>query len=161
MKNQQEFFIKMAIAAWSLQIDRASKLFDSLTDTQLQKQVSENRNTGVYLLGHLTAIHDEMLPLLGVGEKMYPALGEVFVKNPDKSNLDKPLPHQLRMYWKEINSTLLLKLNAIDTNEWFDRHAAVTEEDFRIDPQRSKLNILLIRTSHIAYHIGQVVLLKK
>jgi hypothetical protein len=80
MENQNEFIIKLALEAWQLQINRATKLFESLTDAQLQKQVAPNRNSGVYLLGHLTAIHDAMFSLLGIGERLYPQLDTIFEK---------------------------------------------------------------------------------
>ncbi len=39
--------------------------------------------------------------------------------------------------------------------------AAVTAEDFAREPHRNKLNIVLNRTGHVSYHLGQLVLLKK
>jgi hypothetical protein len=46
----------------------------------------------VYLVGHLAAISDAMLPLLAFGEKQFPQLENVFIDNPDKSGLAKSLP---------------------------------------------------------------------
>ena len=57
----------MALDGWNSQIKRTNQLFDSLTDEQLANEVAPNRNTGVYLLGHLAAVHDGMLALLGLG----------------------------------------------------------------------------------------------
>ena len=70
MENQHDGITKLALNAWQTQLDRTTKLFESLSDEQLQKQVAPNRNTGVYLLGHLIAVHDAMLPLLGFGNQI-------------------------------------------------------------------------------------------
>ena len=43
--------------------------------------------------------------------------------------------------------------------EWFTRHANITEADFPKEPHRNRLNVLLSRTNHLAYHRGQMVLL--
>jgi hypothetical protein len=50
--------------------------------------------------------------------------------------------------------------DTLSTEQWFQRHTAVSEVDFEKEPHRNKLNVLLSRTSHIAYHLGQLVLLK-
>jgi hypothetical protein len=44
--------------------------------------------------------------------------------------------------------------------EWFEKHTAVSAEDFINEPHRNKLNIIITRTSHLNYHTGQLVLLK-
>ncbi len=90
VKDPQQLFVNMALDAWNIQIDRTNKLFNSLSDDQLGQEVAPGRNSGIYLLGHLTAVHDALFPLLGLGEKFYPQLDEIFIKNPDKSGLAKP-----------------------------------------------------------------------
>lgn len=159
--NQQQITIKMAIDAWNMYITRADKLFDLLSDEQLNEQVASGRNTGIYLLGHLTAVHDALFPLLTSGEKLYPALEEVFIRNPDKSGIEKPVTKDLRNYWSEVNNKLFEYFNQFTVNEWFQKHNAVSDEDFDKEPYRNKLNVLLNRTSHLAYHLGQLAFLKK
>jgi hypothetical protein len=44
-------------------------------------------------------------------------------------------------------------------DQWFEKHAALSEEDFSREPYRNKLNIIITRTSHLQYHTGQLVLL--
>ena len=61
--DQQQLIIKMALDAWHVYINRTDKLFNELTDEQLVNEVAPGRNTGIYLLGHLAAVHDAMLPL--------------------------------------------------------------------------------------------------
>jgi hypothetical protein len=161
VKEQQELFVKMALDAWNIQIDRTTKLFNALTDDQLKQEVAPGRNSGIYLLGHLTAVHDALFPLLGLGEKLYPELDEIFVRNPDKSPLEKPETKLLRNYWNEANAKLDKHFNNFSVEEWFQRHTAISETDFEKEPHRNRLNVLLNRTAHLANHLGQLIFLKK
>ena len=101
LTDAKELFIKMAIMAWDTHIDRMNKLLDELTDEQLAAQTATGRNTGIYLLGHLTAVHDRIIPLLGVGERLFPQLEELFVTSPDKSGLSFPSVTELKKYWNQ------------------------------------------------------------
>lgn len=157
----QQLFIKMALDAWNVQVDRTTKLIDSLSDDQLQQEVSPGRNSGSYLLGHLTAVHDALFPLLGFGQRLYPQLDEVFVKNPDKSGMPKPPAQVLRNNWSEVNKKLSNYFNQLGLEEWFQKHNAVSDADFEKEPHRNRLNVLLNRTNHLANHLGQLILLKK
>jgi hypothetical protein len=155
-----ELFIKMTVAAWDAQCVRVSKLFDELSDEQLAGETAPGRNTGIYLLGHLVAVTDGMLPLLGFGEKLYPQLETVFLTSPDKSGLETPSVAELRKYWKEVNAKLSAAITTTTSNEWFAKHTAVSAEDFAKEPLRNKLNVLISRTNHQSYHLGQLIYLK-
>jgi uncharacterized damage-inducible protein DinB len=161
MTEQKELFVEMALNSWNDQLNRSGKLFDSLTDAELEQHVAPNRNTGKYLLGHLTAVHDALLPLLGLGDKLYPELEEAFVRNPESAQPYGPGIQQLRGYWNKVNQTLSSKFNGMSTEEWFDRHNSVSPEDFKKEPHRNKLNVLLSRTNHLSYHRGQLIFLQK
>jgi hypothetical protein len=160
MQNQP-LFVKMALLTWEGQLKRVTNLFNSLTEEQLLQEIAPGRNTGIYLMGHLIAIHDGLLPLFGLGERLHPELEEIFVKSPDKSGKMMPSLSQLKEYWTEVHSHLEEKLAGLSEEQWFQRHNSVSEEDFQKEPHRNKLNVLLGRSTHIAYHLGQLVLLKK
>ena len=51
----------------------------------MQKQIAPNRNRGSYLLGHLIAVHDDMLILLDMGGKLFPDLERPFIKLADQT----------------------------------------------------------------------------
>ena len=169
MENQQaasmgqagnELFVKMAISAWDTQYSRVNKLFETLTDEQLLTHTAPGRNRGIYLLGHLTAVADGMLPLLGLGEKLYPQLEPFFIRTPDKTKPDLAIA-ELKTYWKEVNAKLSGAMNQLSPSEWFMKHTAVSEEDFVKEPFRNRLNVLINRTNHLSYHLGQLVYLDK
>lgn len=156
-----DLFVKMAINNWQGEIDAANKLLDELSDENLALEIAPGRNRGIYLLGHLTAIHDMMLPLLRFQQSTYPELQPIFVDAPDKTADAIPAAKQLRQQWKEVNDLLLQYIKALPADEWFTRHASISEGDFPKEPHRNRLNVLLNRTNHAGYHRGQLALLKK
>ena len=159
MQTQQELYIRIALDSWNIQIGRTNKLLESLADEKLQQEVSPNRNSGVYLLGHLTAIQDGMLPLLNFGHRLYPQLEDIFIKNPDKSLLSKPSVSLVRRYWKDVNSVLASHFIKLKPEEWLKKHTAISDEDFAKEPHRNRLSVLLNRTNHLSYHFGQLAFL--
>ena len=46
----------------------------------------------------------------------------------------------------------------MSSSDWVQRHSAVSEEDFAKDASRNRFSILLSRTNHLSYHLGQAVL---
>lgn len=155
-----ELLIKMITESWGKQIIATDKLFDNLSDEALMQEVSPGRNRGVYLLGHLTTVHDLMLPLLRFEEAKYPELKAVFLTSPDKAVDAIPPAHQLRQQWKDVNETLSNHIKNLPADDWFTRHSNISEEDFLKEPQRNRLNVLLDRTIHLSNHRGQLLLLK-
>jgi hypothetical protein len=160
MSDQNKLMVKQVLDAWNAHLASTYKLFNELPDEQIERQVVPGRNTGTYLFGHLVAIHDAMFPLLGIGDKLYPQLEEAFIKKPDKSELEKPSVKELRTYWGEVHSALGTHFNKLTVDEWLQKHTAVSEEDFVKEPHRNRLNVLLSRTNHLAYHFGQLAFFK-
>lgn len=152
-------FVKMVIDRWNGSIVSLNKNLSVLTDDQLHKAVAPGKNRGIYLLGHLIAVHDEMLVLLALGDKLYPELYEPFIKQADNINTQLPSAVELREMWEKQNTHLQAKFEQVQPEEWFGRHTAVSAEDFAKEPHRNKLNIIISRTSHLQYHTGQIVLL--
>lgn len=157
--TNEEIFVKMAIDAWSQQVNATNSTFDKLTDERLMDEVSPSKNRGIYLLGHLVAVHDRMLPLLRFEDPAYPELTPIFIEAPDKTVSDLPPVSQLREQWKIINEKLQDHFNGLSPADWLTRHASVSEEDFVKEPHRNRLNVLLSRTNHLANHRGQLAML--
>jgi DinB superfamily len=158
--NTNQVIIKMMLDRWNGAIKYFDTVLNEITDEQLQKEIAPGKNRGIYLLGHLIAVHDDMLVLLDMGDKLFPELSEPFIKSPDKLITVIPAATTLREYWKRSNEVLTQRFNSLKPEEWFQKHTAVTAEDFSTEPHRNKLNILLTRTTHLTYHTGQFVLLK-
>ena len=155
-----ETTLKMLLDRWNGSIKNINTLLDQLSDEQLQKEIAPGKNRGIYLLGHLIAVHDDMLVLMDLGEKLYPELREPFLNSADKVITAVPSASTLREYWAKQCELMNQKFASLQPEEWFAKHTAVSAEDFSKEPHRNKLNILLTRTTHLAYHTGQLVLLK-
>jgi hypothetical protein len=158
--SHDTIFVKMVLSAWQTQNTRVNELLAALTDEQLLAETAPGRNTGIYLLGHFAAINDRLFTLLDLGVRLHPELDEIFIDNPDKSGKTMPAIDELKKYWMEINSKLTKYFNSMQPAEWFIKHTAVSEEDFIQEPQRNKLNVLITRAVHQAYHLGQMAYLK-
>ena len=159
--TSQKLSVQVAINSWRLVLERTNKIFSDLTEDELLKEVAPGRNRLIYLWGHLTAIHDAMFPILGLGARLRPELDAIFVSSPDKTGAQLPPAGELRKYWDEVNATLLAQFTTLSADEWLQRHYAVSEEDYAKDPTRNRLAVLLSRTNHMSYHLGQMTLALK
>lgn len=157
---QPALFINMVITEWDKQNNNFNKLLSSLSEQQLAKEIAPGKNTGIYLVGHLIAISDAMLPLLGFSEKLFPQLQEPFVNTPDKTGQVFPSLNELKEQLNSVNAKLSGSMQSTSEEEWFQRHMAVSEEDFAKEPHRNKLNVIINRSNHMSYHLGQLALLK-
>ncbi len=155
-----DIVVKIILDNWFNTVNQADKLLDSLSDEQLMKDVAPGRNSGIYLLGHLTAVHDHMLPLLGFEEREYPGFLDVFIKNPDKSGQQMPSLSSLRAAWSTTNAKLEKHFRSLEPADWLMKHTSVSAEDFAKEPHRNRLNVVLSRTTHLSNHLGQLLLLK-
>ncbi|MBK6400382.1 MAG: DinB family protein [Bacteroidetes bacterium] len=158
--TKDQIIVKMVMDRWNASIENCNKLLNAVNDEQLQREVAPGKNRGIYLLGHLIAVHDSMLVLLNMGEKKYPELSKAFLEEADKVVTEIPSAKDLRSKWNEQKEDMKQKFERLTSDNWFERHTSVSEEDFAKEPHRNKLNILLTRTTHLQYHIGQLVYLK-
>lgn len=153
-----EQVIQQAISLWATRNTLVNNFFNKYKDEDYLAEVAPGRNRAIYLLGHLIATNDGMLPLFGLGNRLFPEL-EAFSGNPDRSFELNHSIEELKERWNTLNATLSDHFNNMSVAEWMDRHTAVSAEDFAKEPQRNKLNVLLGRTNHQSYHAGQLNLL--
>ena len=84
-----------------------------------------------------------------------------FIDSADKAVAD-PIPvAELRQAWKFVHETLSAHFEQLSPAEWLERHSTVSEEDFAKEPHRNRLAILMSRTGHVSYHLGQLMLRSK
>ncbi|GAB2818369.1 DinB family protein [Ferruginibacter profundus] len=154
-----EQIIQQIINAWQAQNKTVTDFFNKYSDDVYLKEVAPGRNRPTYLLGHLIASNDGMLPLFGLGKRLFPQYEAMFIKNPDKAVADIPSIAILKNDWEKLNNTLSDHFSKMTTADWLSKHTAVSDEDFAKEPLRNKLNVLIGRTNHQSYHRGQVNLL--
>ena len=125
----EQALVTSAVNSWKTSIERADKIFSPLNDEQLQKEVAPGKNRLIYLLGHLTAVHDRMLPLLGLGERLHPELDALFITSPDKTVAELPAAGELKKSWNAVNGKVIP----------FARSQERTHKDF-VSAHRSETN---------------------
>ena len=155
------FCVALLLKTWKTQIDRADKLFEALSSEEVLQEIAPGRNRLLYLWGHLTVAHDSMLALLGLRERLHPDFDVAFMSNPDRSRADIPSHDQVRGAWNVVNAELWKGFEKMSWSDWVQRHSAVSEEDFAKDASRNRFAVLLSRTNHLSYHLGQAVLAVK
>jgi hypothetical protein len=159
--TSEQALFTAAVNSWKLNVERADRLFSPLTEEQLLKEVAPGKNRLIYLWGHLTAVHDRMLPMLVSGPRLHPEYDALFLTSPDKAAPALPSAKEIKKAWDEVNGTLLAGFESFSAAEWLQKHASVSEEDFAKDPLRNRFSVLLNRTTHISFHLGQTALIPK
>jgi uncharacterized damage-inducible protein DinB len=149
-----------ALNSWKLVIGRLDAAIAPLSDDQLQRQVAPGKNRLLYLVGHLTAVHDRLFTLLGLGERLHPELDEIYITSPDRARPDPVSAAEIKQAWSEVNGKLTAAFEKLTPQQWLEKHTAVSDEDFAKDPTRNRLAVLMSRTNHAAFHTGQAALLK-
>ena len=157
--TSDQILIDAVISSWQQVVTRVGALCLSLNEEQLLVEVAPGRNRLLYLWGHLTAVHDAMFSVLRTRERLHPELDAIFITQPDRS---EPLPNsaEIARCWEAIHTGLLSTFATLGPHEWFERHANVSAEEFEQNPTRNRLAVLMSRTNHASYHLGQMMLAK-
>ena len=147
-----------ALASWKMNLERAEKLFSGLSDQQLQAEIAPGKNRLIYLYGHLIAVHDAMLPMLGIGPRLHPELDAPFLTEADRKVAPLPSAAELQRLWNEVHGKLHDGFSRFTPADWVQKHTVVSADDFAANPLRNRLAVLLNRTAHVANHLGQALL---
>jgi hypothetical protein len=159
--SAEQIFVNTALRSWDVWLGRATKLFYSLSEDELQTEIAPAKNRAVYVLGHLLAVNDAMIPALRLGEATLPGYWEPFVTKPDRAVEVLPPIAELRENWKSLTPKLAAHFQELTPAQWLEHHSTVSEEDFAKEPHRNRLAILLSRTGHLSYHVGQLLLMPR
>ncbi len=158
--SPEQLFVTTTLKAWDLWLGRITKFFDGLTDEQMLQEIAPGKNRAVYLYGHLLVVSDAMIPQMGLGEAKYEHLREAFLSKPDRA-VELPGSAELRESWREVHARVGSVFAELKPEQWLAGHATVSAEDFAAQPHRNRLSILLSRTSHLGYHLGQLMLMTR
>jgi hypothetical protein len=156
----EQILTTTALASWKQVVARLDSAIAPLNDEALQKEIAPGRNRIYYLVGHLAAVNDRMFPMLFVGDRLHPELDEPFLTDPDRKAPDSISPSSLKQALKDVNDKLTEAFEKLQPEEWLQRHNAVTPEEFATQPLRNRLAVLLSRTNHVSFHLGQIILVK-
>jgi len=154
----EERISETVLNSWKLINQRLSTLISQLSDENLQKEIAPGRNRALYVIGHLAATNDRLFPLLGIGQRRYPELDPAYIDQPDRALGDPVAPGVLKAASDDVARRLTEALERFTPEEWLEKHAAMSDEDFAKDPGRNRLAVVLSRTNHMSYHLGQIML---
>ena len=157
MTNEM-MFVDLVLRNWKAGTDRVSKFFGAQSEEELQRELAPGKNRLIYIWGHLTAVNDALLPLLGFGPRLHPEFDAMFIANPDRAVEPVLSGAEVRRCWTEINDSLSKHFHALTPAQWLERHMSVSEADFAREPHRNRLNVVLSRIGHTAEHLGQAIL---
>src|SRR5258707_4350905 len=121
--------IDAGLRGWKSSVERADKLLGALSLEQVEQQVAPGKNRLIYLWGHLAAVNDGLLPLLGIGERLHPELDAMFISKPDRSVELTVTAQSLKSAWDKINQKLWEGFSKFSPADWAVRHTAVSEAE--------------------------------
>ncbi len=98
----EQIIVDTAVKSWDGVVGPLNETFSAFSKEEMYGEIAPGRNRVIYILGHLTAVNDWMLPTLGFGERLYPELEELFLSKPDRSSENLPEPTALRRQWAEV-----------------------------------------------------------
>jgi hypothetical protein len=156
----ENLIIDQCIKAWEQRITQATKLIDSLSEWAMDTEIAPGRNKVVYVIGHLLSVHDKLIEGMELGERKHADLDPLFL-DPQQPDAKYPDTAWIKENWNEQSKFLIEKFYLLTLTDWLSKHAYVSAEDFALQPERNKLNLLLSRTGHLASHNGQLALVKK
>ena len=161
-KNQLHMIaLDICLLQWDTYNRRMQKMLDDVNEGNFHKPIVSGGNSPSWLFGHLADTDDALLVLFGIGERMFPELGKIY-HHERNTNQEGHLSNvELTARWKAIVAELDKTFKTMSESDWLGRHMAVTEEEFKKEPHRNKLNVLLSRVTHKASHLGQLALQTK
>ena len=149
---------EICLLQWDTLNRRMQKVIDTITNENFNKPIVPNGNSPSWLLGHLADTDDKLLELLGIGKRLSPELEKIYHHERGANQAGHLSKEELNIKWKVITAELDKAFKTWSDTDWLSKHTAVTEEDFKKEPQRNRLNVILSRISHKASHLGQIAM---
>ena len=153
--------LDICLIQWNTYNKIMQKAFDTITDENFNKPIVANGNSPSWLLGHLVDTDDKLIELFGIGNRLHPELKAIYHHERGTNQSGHLTKSELLNKWKSISAELDKAFKSWSESDWMGRHTAVSEEDFKKEPHRNKLNVMLSRVEHKASHLGQVAMQAK
>ncbi|MBS1506449.1 MAG: DinB family protein [Bacteroidetes bacterium] len=153
--------LNICLLQWETYNRRTQKVIESISDAQFHTPIVPGGNSASWLLGHLADTDDKLLELFGIRSRLFPELEKIYHHDRATNQQGHLSKDELIAKWKAISAELDRAFKSWSESEWLGRHTAVTEEDFKKEPHRNKLNVMLSRVEHKASHLGQIAMLPK
>jgi hypothetical protein len=153
--------IEICLLQWTTYNTRMQKMMDALSEEKFNTPILSNGNSPSWIFGHLADTDDRLLELFGIRGRLFPELGKIYHNERGSNQTGHLSKAALTAKWNAISAELDKTFKLWSEGDWMGRHTAVSEEDFKKEPHRNKLNVMLGRVSHKASHLGQVAMQPK
>ena len=153
--------LDICLLQWDAYNKRMQKLIDTINDANFHKPITPGGNSPSWILGHLVDTDDALLELFGIRKRLYPEFKTVYHHEKSSNQSGHFTKGELTAKWKAVSTELDNAFKSMNENDWLGRHTAVSEEDFKKEPHRNKLNVMLSRVAHKASHLGQIAMQEK
>jgi uncharacterized damage-inducible protein DinB len=152
--------LDICLLQWTTNNKRIQKVFASMESQNFDRPIVTGGNSPSWILGHLVDTDDALLEILGVGPRLYPDLAKIYHEDPSTNQNGHLDSEELQKRWQAILARMKEGTKGWTDADWLSRHTLVSEEDFRKEPHRNKLNVMLSRVTHKASHLGQIAMMK-
>ena len=156
--HTEESLAKTVLNSWKSVNHRFNEVISQLSEEDLKKEIAPGKNRVLYILGHVVGTNDRLFTLLGIGERRYHDLDSAYIDQPDGAVDDPVAPSALTTASNDVARRITEALQRFTPENWLEKHTAVSDEDFAKDPGRNRLAVVLSRTNHVSYHLGQIML---
>jgi DinB superfamily len=153
--------IEICLLQWDALNRRMLKMLEATSDKNFNTPIVPGGNSPSWLYGHLADTDDLLLELFGIRQRLHTELSKVYHHDRATNQNNHWSKDELMTKWKDIVAELDKTFKAMSEADWHARHRAVSEEDFKKEPHRNKLNVMLSRVTHKASHLGQVAMQRK
>ncbi len=153
--------LEICLLQWNAYNRIMQKTLNAIPDENFYKPIVPGGNSPSWLIGHLADTDDKLLELFGIRERLFPELSTIYHHERHTNQSGHLSKDELNAKWKAIVAELDTAFKSMSESDWHARHLAVSEEDFKKEPHRNKLNVMLSRVTHKASHLGQIALQPK
>lgn len=153
--------LDICLIQWNTYNTRMQKVLDTIAPENFNKPIVLGGNTPSWLLGHLVDTDDKLLELFGISDRLFPELATIYHHERGANQSGHFSKDELTMKWQAVIAKLDAAFKSWRESDWHSKHTAVTEEDFKKEPHRNKLNVMLSRVTHKASHLGQIAMQSK
>lgn len=146
--EQARLFTRIALNTWKATVGRFDDIVAASSDEELEREVTAGKSRLFYLIGHLTALHDRLLPVLGLGERRHMELDAEFGEERDPHRASGVSARRLRQLWTEVNAAVLAGMERLTPEQWLEKPPAAAAPN--------RLSVLLNWTDHVSLHSTQI-----
>lgn len=159
MHNMEQAMINQLLGQWNKDVAAMTAIFEREAASNGANEIAPQKNSVMYLLGHMTAVHDRLVEALDAGERTCADLDKQFLEDADSKAANADY-RQLLDRWKAVSDRVSGIFSGQTVADWMKRHHYVSDADFAKEPHRNRLAILISRLAHLNTHLGQLKLLK-